>query len=120
MKKVFKRSKKEVKTFFLMHFAFFIYSITTLIGKTASTLPFFSFQFFLLFFGLVILMVLYAFLWQIVLKNTQLSIAYANKSVVLLWVFFWSIVFLKETITLMNVLGSLIIILGICLVSLDE
>lgn len=69
--------------------------------------------------GLLALMFLmlgvYAIIWQILIKNAQIAVIYANKSSYLLWAQLAAVLFFGEHITWCNLIGIVIIIFGILL-----
>ena len=65
--------------------------------------------------GAVGVMGVYAMLWQQVISRMQLSTAYMFKGTSLIFVLLISALLFGEAITLNNVIGSAIIILGIVL-----
>ena len=62
---------------------------------------------------------LYALLWQQVIKRFDLSVAYANRSMTLLWSLVWAVVFFHEGIQIQNVIGVVIAVTGAVIVNLD-
>lgn len=69
--------------------------------------------------GLVALMFLvlgtYAIIWQMLIKNAQIAVIYANKSSYLLWAQLAAVLFFGENITWCNLAGIIIIFAGILL-----
>ena len=69
--------------------------------------------------GLLALMFLmlgiYAVVWQILIKNAQIAVIYANKSSYLLWAQLAAVLFFGEHITWCNLIGIIIIFSGILL-----
>ena len=69
--------------------------------------------------GLVALMFLvlgtYAVIWQMLIKNAQIAVIYANKSSCLLWAQLAAVLFFGEHITWCNLAGIIIIFAGILL-----
>ncbi len=69
--------------------------------------------------GLVVLMFLilgiYAVIWQILIKDAQIAVIYANKSSYLLWAQLAAVFFFGEHITWFNLAGIIIIFSGILL-----
>lgn len=57
------------------------------------------------------------FLWQKLLKKVDLSIAYVNKGMLLFWSMIWSVVIFREEITILNIIGTIIIFVGIMVVN---
>ena len=46
------------------------------------------------------------------IKKFELSIAYANKAMTLLWSLLWSVLIFKDSITLPKVIGVLLVVAG--------
>ena len=55
--------------------------------------------------------------WQKLLKKVDLSIAYVNKGMLLFWSMIWSVVIFREEITILNIIGTIIIFVGIMVVN---
>ena len=69
--------------------------------------------------GEIVCLVLYAILWQQVLKHFDLTVAMANKGSVVIISMLWSVLIFHEKITLFNVIGAIIIFIGIRMVLRD-
>jgi drug/metabolite transporter (DMT)-like permease len=69
---------------------------------------------------LVILLFGYAIIWQQVIKPFEISKAYSHRGVLILWGLLWSVVFFGDTIKWNNLVGAVIIIIGIVVVVKDE
>lgn len=96
-----------------------ILSFTGILAKKASAVAFLS-KDFNIYYGLEILVIgLYAILWQQIIKKFELSVAYSNKGTLIIWTFIWAVLFFQETITVNNILGALLVIAGIVLVFKD-
>lgn len=93
----------------------FVYACTGIFTKMASRYELLSWPYLLWLAGAVGVMGLYALLWQQVLKRVDLSTAYMFKGTSLIFglLIAWSI--LGEQITLNNMIGAAIIIIGIAL-----
>ena len=114
--------KKEMKwkDILMLQAVFMIYSISSVVSKFASGKEVFSFEF-ILFYGLdVIVLGIYALLWQQVIKKFELSIAYANKAITLLWALVWGIGIFHEQITAGKVIGILLVMAGIFILNSDS
>jgi len=97
-----------------------IYSLANIFAKLASGRQFLS-LYFVLFYGLeIVVLGVYAILWQQVIKKIDLSVAYMNRSVVLLWSMLWAVLFFKESVTIGNLAGMVLVILGTIVVNSDE
>ena len=99
-----------------MYIAFFIYSLSAVFSKLAAGSKAFSLHFFLCIFGIFAVLAVYAFLWQIVLKNVQLSVAMSNKPVVLIFGTLWAVLIFNEEIGLKFFAGLFLIILGLFII----
>ena len=102
-----------MKYFIGLHFMIFIYSIAGIFGKQAANEIFASSIFFAYYAGMLTILLVYAIGWQQVIKHMPLSVAFAHRPVTLVWGMVWGYVFFQEKITYMNVLGVIIIVLGI-------
>lgn len=108
----------NLKKYFLLYGAFLIYSASTICAKLASAQT--TYIKILVFMGLeVVCLGVYAIIWQQVLKFFSLVTAMASKGIVVIFNMIWSVILFSEVITLYNILGALVIILGIWMVSTD-
>lgn len=92
-----------------------LYACVSIFTKLASQQEFMSWEYVLAFFGAVMVMGVYAVLWQQVLKRIELSVAYMFKGTSIVFVMLLAYVLFGEQITWNNVLGAIIIIVGIVL-----
>lgn len=96
----------------------FLYSIISILSKIASS--FLEKDIWMVMVILLIMLIVlasYAFLWQKLLKKVDLSIAYVNKGMLLFWSMIWSVVIFREEITILNIIGAIIIFVGIMVVN---
>lgn len=115
-----KDKKKIIKNIIILQVIILIYTLSTVTAKFASNEEFLSLKF-ILFYGLEIFILgVYAILWQQIIKKFEISVAYANRAMSLLWSIVWAIVFFGEQITLKNVIGVIIVIIGTIIVNSDE
>lgn len=113
-------TNSKIKNFIFLHIILIVYSLGSIISKLASEKNFLSFEF-ILYYGLVlIIMLLYAILWQQILKRMPLTTAFANKSVTVIWGMIWGALIFNEVIKINMIVGSLIIFLGVYLVVSDD
>lgn len=97
-----------------------IYTISSVMAKTASMHKD-NKLLFLLFFGMEFVMLgVYAILWQQMIKRFELSVAYANRAMAILWSMIWAVIFFHDQITVRNLLGVAIVIAGIMLINTDK
>lgn len=111
-----KKSGNFILIFLALHISLLLSSLSGVCSKMAANQSFLSFGFFL-YFGLVlVIMFVYAVVWQQILKRMPLTVAYANRPVSLVWGMIWGALIFKERITWNMILGAGIIFLGIYLV----
>ena len=108
--------KPNISAFLLMYLSFFIYSLSGVFLKIASYNEILSFKYILLFGMVVLIMGIYAILWQQVLKRIDLSVAMANKPVVLIIGVIIACCFFGEKLNTSIVIGCLLIIIGILII----
>lgn len=92
-----------------------IYACTYICMKKASGYEFLSSPYILWTVGAVVIMGVYALLWQQILVRTPLSTAYMFKGTSLIFVLLLSALLFGEGITTKNIIGSVIIVTGILL-----
>jgi len=110
----------KIKEILCLHFIFFIYSLGGIFSKKGGMTEFFSREF-LFYYSLVILcLIIYAILWQQILRTMPLSTAFSNKSIVVIWGMIWGALFFREKITMQMVLGAIIVTLGVYMVVTDN
>lgn len=105
----------KYKTYFALIGVNLIYSCTSICTKMASRQEIFSCPYLLWIAGAIGVMGVYALLWQQIIKRMPLSMAYMFKGTSLIFVLFFSALLFGEAITWTNLIGSLIIIIGITL-----
>lgn len=103
----------------VLQVAVILYSLAGVAGKFAAKQSFLSLRFLVLYALEIAILGIYALLWQQLIKRFDLSIAYANRAVALLWSMIWAALFFHETITLKNLTGIAVIILGAIIINGD-
>ena len=109
--------KIKIRDILMLQIVFFIYSINSVVAKLASAQESFGIKFILLYGLEAAILGVYAILWQQIIKKLELSIAYANKAVVLIWAMIWGALLFEELITLPKMAGILLVILGIIILN---
>ena len=109
--------KSRMLTFGIIQMAVAVYSFAGAAGKMASAYAFLSWPFLLLYGAEILCLGIYAIVWQQIIKRFELSVAYVNRAMSLLWSLMWSALLFNEHITIENILGAAIIIGGIILVN---
>lgn len=92
-----------------------LYACVTLFTKFAAQQEFMSIPYCLAICGAIGIMGVYAICWQQVLKRIDLSTAYMFKGTSLIFVMLLGYAVFGETITIMNIIGAVVIVLGIIL-----
>jgi uncharacterized membrane protein len=92
-----------------------IYASVSLATKFASNQSFLSFTYLAGVACALGIMALYAVVWQQIIAHVELSFAYMFKGTSLIFILLFSYFFFRESITLNNIIGTVIIISGITL-----
>ena len=111
---------KKIKRYLPLHLNILLFSFTGVFSKAASICykegGLTDLRLYL-FLGLMILnCFLYALAWQKVIKHFDLNVAYANKSIYLIWSQLWAVIIFKETLSWNNILGLFIVFAGVLIV----
>lgn len=107
----------KVKDILYLQLIVMIFSLSSVTAKFASGQKFMT-RGFILFYGLeVVILAVYALLWQQAIKKFDISIAYANKAMVLLWGLLWSVVIFHDSITVRKVFGVALVICGVIILN---
>ncbi len=115
---------EKAKNYLLLHLNILLFSFTGVFSKAASV------QFNrhglkgIMLYVFVMLMFLncfiYALAWQKVIKRFDLNVAYANKTVYLIWSQIWAVVIFHENLSLRNIIGLLVVFTGVMVVQRYE
>ena len=92
-----------------------LYACVSIFTKYASQSEFMSWSYVCAVVGAIGVMGLYAILWQQILKRIELSLAYMFKGTSIVFVMLLAHIIFGEQITWNNIIGAIIIILGIVL-----
>ena len=96
-----------------------LYTLSSVAAKMASGQAFLSLPF-IVYYGVEILILgFYAIAWQQIIKRCDLSVAYANRSMAILWSLVWTVNFFHEALTVKNIIGVLIVFAGTMIVNSD-
>lgn len=111
--------KKKLKDILVLQIIVMIYTFSSIFAKLASGQE--TLVSFLLFTGLeFVCLGVYALLWQQAIKWFELSVAYANRAMVLLWSMLWAVLVFHDRISVQNVLGVILVIAGTFVVNTGE
>lgn len=109
--------KDTLRQTLLVQGAVLVMSMSGVFQKLAGRHPVLSMPFILLFGLSVVVMGIYAILWQIILKRMPLSVAYSNRAISTIWTVCWGVLLFKEALTWNKALGAVIICVGVYLVN---
>lgn len=101
------------KHYIFLYLALIIYSGVTVFSKLAAKEDTINYMLFVFLIGEIVCLALYALLWQQVLKYFELSVAMANKGIIVIISMIWSVLIFHESISALNIAGAVVIICGI-------
>lgn len=115
-----KKNSPGLFNYLLLHLSVFIFSFTSVFTKFASIAfregGIWNIKLYVFLFLMMLNCFIYAIVWQKVIRKFDLSIAYANKSVYLIWTQIWAVVIFGEILTLSNIIGLVIVFAGVLMV----
>lgn len=101
----------------ILYVSAFIFSfagvITKWMGMVAKSEQIISIKMFCLSVILASVYIIYAIIWQYVLKYMSLTMAYMIKSTTIIWSIVWAKLFFNQKLTGFNLVGILLLIIGI-------
>ena len=110
---------KKIKNIALLQGVIMVYTVSGVMSKEASASKG-NWERFLFFFGMeFVVLGIYAVLWQQIIKRFSLSVAYANRSMAVVWSMVWAVVFFHDAITIKNLIGVLLIVLGTVIINME-
>ena len=111
---------QSLKNIIFLQSVIVIYTLSSVMYKEASKSQGNLIRF-LFFFGMeFVILAVYAILWQQIIKRFELSVAYANRSMAVVWSMVWAVVFFHDTITLQNITGVLLVVGGTFIVNSES
>ena len=113
-------TKKKIILYVVLIASIFLSSLSGVCAKFASGEAFLSFKF-CLFYGLEILILgVYAIIWQQIIKHLNLSISYAFKATALIWTLVWGATIFNEYFSATKLIGVAMVIIGIIVVNFKK
>lgn len=110
---------KKINKYVYLHLLLFCYSFCGVFSKLAAQYEFLSPKF-CLFYGIsIVILGIYAILWQQILKKFSLTTAFFNKAVTIIWGMLWGVMFFSEKITWNMIIGTIVVLIGVGLVVKD-
>lgn len=115
-----KKDKAFIINIILLQAVVIIYTLTSIVGRKAAGSELLSLQF-ILFYGLdIVILGIYAICWQQMIKKFDLSVAYANRAMAILWTAVWARFIFKDTIGIKQLIGILVVMIGTVVVNLEQ
>lgn len=116
------KEKKENRTkiMLLLSVSLVIQSLSSVFIKYAGKYETLSGKFILFYVLAVGCLGIFAIMWQFLLELIPLTTAYLRKGILYILILIWSVILFQEKITVNNIIGSIIIIAGICIHGMDE
>lgn len=117
------KNKKMVYILYL-HLIILLYSASSIFIKVTANMVnqygICNIKVFITLFIAFLLMGIYAIFWQIILKNMELSFAYMNKGITVVWSLIGAALIFHEQIKFMHIIGTAFIVAGIVLIAKDK
>lgn len=115
---------ERLKKYILLHLTVMMFSLTSVFSKMASVYyskeGLTSIMLYVFVFLMMLNCFLYAIVWQKVIKKFELNVAYANRNVYLVWSQVWAVLIFHENLSLRNILGLVIVFIGVLVVVWNE
>lgn len=115
---------EKIKKYALLHLNILLFSFTSIFSKMASIEynknGIYDWKLYLYLFLMVLNCFIYAIAWQKVIKCFDLSTAYANRSVYLIWSQIWAVLIFHESLTVHNIVGICVVFIGVLVVQRYE
>ncbi len=108
------------KILLLLSLSLVIQSLSSLFIKYAGKYETLSREFLFFYFLAIVCLGVFAIMWQFLLELIPLTTAYLRKGILYILILIWSVILFKEQVTINNIIGSIIIIAGICIHGMDE
>ena len=109
--------KIKYKSLLMLHVNILIFSLTGIFSKCAANSVnqngIFDVHTMLFSSLMVFNCGIYAIFWQQTLKKFDVHVAYAHKAVYNIWSLLWAVLIFSEQITIGNIIGTALIIIGI-------
>ena len=104
--------QKRINLYVFALVAILIESFASVFQKLASREVLLSVPFIVLYGCAVAVMMIYAIMWQFILEKLSLTTAYMRKGISYILVLIWAKIIFYETITIYQIIGMIIIIIG--------
>lgn len=109
-----------MKKYLFLYLTLMLYSVSGIFSKLAGAQDFLSLSFIALYGTVLGILLIYAFLWQKILRFFPLTTAFSNKAIIIPFGMIWGAVFFKEAITFQMILGAFVIISGVLIIGSES
>ena len=114
------KKKGRVKILLLLSLSLVLQSLSSVFIKYAGQFETLSTEFIFYYVIAVGCLGVFAIMWQFLLELIPLTTAYLRKGILYILILIWSVILFNDTVTINNIIGSIIIIAGISLHGMDE
>ena len=114
------KKKGRVKILLLLSLSLVLQSLSSVFIKYAGQFETLSPEFIFYYVIAVGCLGVFAIMWQFLLELIPLTTEYLRKGILYILILIWSVILFNETVTINNIIGSIIIIAGISLHGMDE
>ena len=111
--------EKKKNIYLLALIAILIESFSSVCLKFAGNYPTLSYKYILYYICAIIIMGIYAILWQLLLEYLPLTTAYLRKGITYILTYLWAYLFFSEQISIMQWIGTFIILTGMVISQTD-
>ncbi len=111
------KQKITLKNVLILQAVIVVYTLSGVMAAIASRQKALSLRFFLFYLAELVILGIYALLWQQMIKRFELSVAYANRAMALLWSLVWSVVIFHDRVTPRHIIGVGLVILGTVIIN---
>lgn len=115
---------EKLKKYLPLHLTVMLFSFTSVFSKFASRCfnagGISSIMLYVYLFLMLLTCAIYALAWQKVIKHVELNVAYANRTVYLIWSQVWAVAIFKENLSVNNIIGMVIVFIGVLVVVFHE
>jgi len=109
------KSNNHLKVVVILHLILLLYSTSGIFSKLAAGQPFLSLRFCLYYGAVILLLGIYALVWQQIIKRLPLTAAFANKAITVVWGMVWGVLWFQEQVTAGKLIGAALVISGVVL-----
>lgn len=110
------KDRRPFQSYLLLYAGICVYSFCPVFSKLASRYQIFSPGFIVLYGASLLILAIYALLWQQILRRFPLTTAYSHRPMVTILGMIWGVLIFHEDITVYMLFGAAVMILGIQMV----